>query len=242
MSPPPATRPATCQSPPAATADVQSAESNEALAGSIEGGGEIKTSRTPEPTKRVLRDRRAKAAGSAEAPGSPLGENKTEFIPTPHDGMTIKAIANHFGVMPKPYLKWIRTFAPFGTGEEHTIRNSLKRKQTRLQKGTEVPVPNGNRSFIEIQGAARPKPRKRGEQQPHISTLENSSMLYCAMLTAETRGIITPKSWLDARKSKQWEEWNTAMNEEYEALLKNCTWTLTRRPQENKCNWINMDI
>lgn len=53
-------------------------------------------------------------------------------------------------------------------------------------------------------------------------------------LNAETFIQNDPVSIFDARQRNDWESWKTAINKEYESLIKNGTWTLCDLPQGRK--------
>ena len=110
--------------------------------------------------------------------------------------MTVKTLARHFGVQAPAYMEWITSFSPFRKGEKFHIRKNLRKRCTRLNKGTDVPVPNDDPSFNEIMDIMQAKKRA----QAHLSVQDNRAILHYAMLTAATLGIVTPKNWKQARQ------------------------------------------
>ena len=205
-------------------------------------GGEVHEPRAPETSDRVLRHRQEAeaappAAGTAEEilkgarkrampPTSHTQGYETKFAPTPHKNMTVLNIAQYFGVNPSAYMDWITSFSPFRKGEKLHIKKNLRRKPTRVKKGTDVPVPTGDPTFDEVV-----KSLAHRSEQAHLTTFENEAMWHVAMLTTATIGIITPKNWKQARGSPQREHWHRAMETEYQALVDNGTWTLVPRPK-----------
>ena len=77
--------------------------------------------------------------------------------------MTVRQIARYFNVDYQIYHKWLASFKPFGKGEELEISPVGKKKRvTRLEKGTEVPIPIKDLDFLRTRDAVE-KERSKGK-------------------------------------------------------------------------------
>jgi hypothetical protein len=142
-------------------------------------------------------------------------------------------LATYFNVDFKSYHTWLRQFKPFGHHERFDVGSvNRKRKLVRLAKGTEVPSPMGDPHYMSHHKkyhASRPA-------NSHLSMSEAVSVFMCYALTTTAcyHTLVTPKTYSEACKSTQREEWRASMHDEYESLIKMGTWKLVERTRDMK--------
>ena len=175
-------------------------------------------------------------SASDPAEGRTVGEapeTETVFQASPHDGMTTKSLARYFNVNHKSYHQWIKLFHPFGRNEPFDVGSIRKRNHTRFTKGTDVPVPIGNSSFIDTHTQRQATERRKTR---HSSVKESTSifMAFALTVTATYHTLLTPKNYGDVKKSKQNSEWHESMQDEYNSLIGLGTWELVPRKAGDK--------
>lgn len=117
-----------------------------------------------------------------------------------------------------------------GSQEESTTEDETEKEP---EEDTE-----GNSESLEDYVLARD--RKRRVIKPP-SKFEDADFLAYALASAEDIDICEPKSYQEAMKSKDQEQWNGAADEEMESLKKNQTWDWVERPKGHKvigCKWL----
>ena len=73
------------------------------------------------------------------------------------------------------------------------------------------------------------------------SKYEDADLVAYALASAEDIELEEPRSFAEAKQSKEWDIWNGSMGEEMTSLEENHTWDLTERPKNQKvigCKWL----
>ena len=159
---------------------------------------------TRAPTPADASSEGSSTSASDPAQGRTVGdapETETSFQASPYDGMATKSLARYFNVDHKSYHQWIKLFHPFGRDEAFDVGSIWKRNQTRFTKGTDVPVPIGNSSFITAH-AQRHATKQRKTR--HSSTQESTSVFlaFALTVTATYHTLLTPKNYSDVKRSR----------------------------------------
>lgn len=82
--------------------------------------------------------------------------------------------------------------------------------------------------------------RERREKK-FPSKFDDFDVAAYALTCAEEINIDEPKSYIEAKRSRDWKKWNSGMTEEMDSLQKNKTWELVDKPEKKKvigCKWI----
>jgi len=146
--------------------------------------------------------------------------------------MTTKSLARFFNVNCVSYHKWIQQFHPFGKDQQFDIGSMKKRKMTRFEIGTEVPIPINNTEFMALH---KGQPIRRRSQR-HLN-MKESSWIFVAFaftVTAAYHTLTTPKTYADTQKSLQRDRWLESMHSEYTSLMGLGTWRLVPRKKGDK--------
>lgn len=94
----------------------------------------------------------------------------------------------------------------------------------------------GNVTQQRRSGRERRKPKRYGFEDD-----DEAMMIDCFAFSAEEFVDNDPVSINDAKNRSDWQQWETAINEEYASLQKNHTWTLCDLPSDRKaitCKWV----
>ena len=130
---------------------------------------------------------------------------------TPRDSMTVKQLARHFNVDYPTYHRWMCSFSPFGTdtnGKAEDMKLTpigKKKNPTRLELGTDVPVPIGDSTFTAA-FANTEQQRKRHSMRQQHSTIADSKSMFLAFslsVTAAYHTLVTPANYGKVKESKQ---------------------------------------
>ena len=127
--------------------------------------------------------------------------------------MTTRTLARFFNVNFDSYHKWIKQFDPFGKDQQFDLGSIKKKKMTRFDIGTEVPVPINNPEFMALH---RGRPVRRKSQR-HLDMESSASIFLSFALTvnAAFHTLSTRKNYTDASHSPQRDRWLDSMNAEY---------------------------
>ena len=79
---------------------------------------------------------------------------------------------------------------------------------------------------------ARDRVRRQNVRPP--SRYEDANLVAYALAVADDIEKEEPKSFEEAKKSKDWKHWNNAADEEMDSLNRNHTWDLIERPKGQK--------
>ena len=183
------------------------------------------------PEREFQRREFAAAIGGSESTIAPA-TTSTKWLGTPQDGMTVRQIARYFNVDYQIYHKWLASFKPFGKGEELEISPVGKKKRvTRLEKGTEVPIPIKDLDFLRTRDAVEKERSKHSYRQRHMDAQGAASTVFAFALTvtAAYHTLATPKNYTEVSKSKERDRWWEAMNSEYTSLIGLGTWELVQK-------------
>lgn len=70
---------------------------------------------------------------------------------------------------------------------------------------------------------------------------ESGDLVAYVFTSASDIEVNEPKTYAEARKSKDWKKWNASMGEEKDSLDKNDSWDIVDRPPRQKiigCKWV----
>ena len=87
-------------------------------------------------------------------------------------------------------------------------------------------------SSIDNYMLARDHVRRQNVRPP--SRYEDANLVAYALAVADDIEKEEPKSFEEAKKSKDWKHWNNAADEEMDSLNRNHTWDLIERPKGQK--------
>ncbi|GAB2276096.1 hypothetical protein Dimus_039170 [Dionaea muscipula] len=105
-------------------------------------------------------------------------------------------------------------------------------------ENTTEPVPFNHPNLDDYQ-LVRDRNRRAPKPNPRYNNY--AELVFTALLAASDINCIEPDSYAAAIASKNSQCWKKAMNEEYDSLIKNNTWTLVPRPVKARvidCKWI----
>ena len=178
----------------------------------------------------------------------PLTTSEVRWMPTPRDNMTVKQIARHFNVDYPTYHRWMSTFSPFGTDKKgrdedmKLTRIGKAKNPTRLERGTDVPIPIGDTTFIAAFAATEQQRKQHSARQCHNTVVDSTAMFaaFSMSVTAIYHTLVTPANFGKIKESKERDKWWDSMNSEYTSLIGLGTWELVpRKPGEKVigCMW-----